>query len=431
MVGPAGISGFHQAMRKPIQRSVINAVDLQLSRMSRRDVELDADTLVGLLEKVLTWKAPLDAERLDAFVNALLELMVEEGPGTDFRQQERCIAVTDAAVNRLAELGSPTADLRLAQARYLAIFANNGTARLDAIRAALRSSQTDGERLRTLLTLAKYHIDASNYRQAQRILSRCEELARATPDLHILLPDVMTAWGMSYFYASRSRAEPYFQEAIRLGKDMPPVSVVTNTLIAAWHYLGRVQVARGNWQAALDLYVKARPVLKDAGKGEAFFHLRLADILIELDAFVEAHYHLRKSGSLFRAVQEASTGEVQLNLALARLSIRKGDRRTAAAILKAAVADARSHNYPRGELKCEAELLKLLLLDRRLPSALSLVARMIVVLVAEERWGGIRYALTELQTAVGMPRGRSRRSPGARGSVISCPCGADHGRPDE
>lgn len=427
-------ASYRDAMQEPIRQSIANAIEWQLAALEQSSGATEdrpnADLMLGLLEKAVTWHALIDITLYMKFVDQLLNTMTAEGPGADFRRQQEFIAATNAAIRNFAEQGMPTADLLLAQASYYANIENNGAGRHRAIQNAIEASQNADERLRALLMMSKFLIDSSSYAKARTILDECSSVATVTDTGQSLLPDILTSRGMSYFYGDHQTAERYFTEAIEVARESQPVPAVGKAAATAYHYLGRIKAAQRHWNEALYFMVQGRQSADSSRGSVAYYHLRLAEVLLGAGIISEARYHLVQSSRLFAFVQQSSTGQVQLDLVLARLELLNGNLTRAEDLLQNAIVTAREHSYPRGELQGLAELLRLQIARARLLSAAGTLGRGLIVFFLNEAKGGARHLLTEIRTAakfVPGPRLPSRWRPVKTvASGVHCPCGADH-----
>lgn len=427
-------ASYRNTMQEPIRQSIANAIKWQLAMLeqSPRITEYvpDADLMLSLLEKAVTWEALLDMHLFLKFVRQLINTMTAEGPGANFRRQQEFIVATNAAIQTFAKHGIPTTDLLLAQASYYANIENNGESRRLAIQAAIKASRNTDERLLALLMMSKFLIDSSSYTKARRILHECSSLAAATETGPMLLPDIITTLGMSYFYSDLQAAERYFIEAIEVAGESPQEPAVGTAIATAYHYLGRIKAAQRCWGEALHFMVQERQSADSSRGSEAYYHLRLAEVLLGAGTISEARYHLTQSSRLFALVQQSSTGQVQLDLVLARLELLDGNLLRAEDLFRIAVATAREHSYPRGELQGLAELMRLQLRRISLLAALGTLGRGLLVFLRNEARGGGRHLLTEIRTAAKFTPGSTRRSRSRSGNTVAasvhCRCGADH-----
>ena len=409
-------ASYRDAMQEPIRQNIANAIEWQLTVLEQsHDITNDrpnADLMLGLLEKVVSWEALLDMNLYLKFVHQLLNTMTAEGPGADFRRQQEFIAATNAAIRTFANIE------------------NNGAGRRQAIQAAIEASQNADERLRALLMMSKFLIDSSSYAKARTILDECSSLVTVADVGLSLLPDILTTRGMSYFYGDHQAAERHFTEAIEVARKSPQVPAVGKAAATAYHYLGRIEAAQQHWNEALYFMIRERQSADSSRGSEAYYHLRLAEVLLGAGIISEARYHLVQSSRLFASVQQSSTGQVQLDLVLARLELLNGNRPRAEVLLRNAVATAREHSYPRGELQGLAELLRLQVARAGLLAAAGTLARGLIVFFRNEARGGGRHLLTAIRTAAKfVPRpGRPSRSHPVEtvASGAYCRCGADH-----
>ena len=81
-------ASYRNAMQEPIRQSIANAIKWQLAAMEKSPrVAQDppnADLMLGLLEKAVTWEALLDMHLFLKFVGQLINMMAAEGPASGF-----------------------------------------------------------------------------------------------------------------------------------------------------------------------------------------------------------------------------------------------------------------------------------------------------------------------------------------------------------
>ena len=126
------------------------------------------------------------------------------------------------------------------------------------------------------------------------------------------------------------------------------------------HYLGRIAEAEGHVQQAMRYYVEQYRYLQLFARQPrsrlAFYHLRLAELLISASLLEQARDHLQLSQEIFDAIQFSSSGRLQVSLAWAALYSKEGDYARAREYVLAARDEARNKHFPRGELWCLVKL---------------------------------------------------------------------------
>jgi hypothetical protein len=157
----------------------------------------------------------------------------------------------------------------------------------------------------------------------------------------------------------------------------------------------------------------------------------MAEALFQSGPESEIYYHLNEAQQIFTQGQVISSGDVVLKAMWARYYAYIGDRRSAEQLLVGAATSARAGGYPRGELVCLLQLLRLRLASRRYPSCLVILIRGGLLFLINEASSGPRAVPAQLWTILTFARTvvslRSARK--ARGTTpVHCPCGDDHVR---
>jgi tetratricopeptide (TPR) repeat protein len=424
-------------MQQPIRQSLANSMRrhaVVLRRGAVADRELpDPDTLTGLLARAVAWNVVLESEGFVDYVRGLVDLVVRQGAGESFRRRDEFIGALNRAVASLAERGQPTADLHLAAATYYATVSNGADEREQAIQSAVNTALDPVEKLRALIALAKYYIDVSGYTQAREILDECEALATSTPEYHgLLMVDVLLTRGLATFYGNPRQALIYFRQTVDMGETLDSSREVNDTVATAHHFIGRIQALDGHYQEALASMVEGqRRRERTEGsdrKALGFYHVRLAEILLDVGCVDSANYHLEECARVFRALQESSTGEATLDATLARVDLLQGRVSKASELLDVAIARARRDRHPRAEL--DYLFLRLYLSVRRgdLVGVARVFRRALPLWWSSEARSGHRFsaaAITQaLRVAIRLAFRRLRTSrEHQRTEQIVCPCG--------
>jgi tetratricopeptide (TPR) repeat protein len=423
-------------MQQPIRQSLANAMRRHaavLRRGAAADRELpDPDTLTGLLAKAVDWNVVLESEGFVDYVRGMVQLVVRQGAGESFRRRDEFIGALNRAVTSLSERGQPTADLHLAAATYYATVSNGADEREQAIQSAVNTARDPVEKLRALITLAKYYIDVSGYTEARKILDECEALALSVPEYHgLLMVDVLLTRGLATFYGNPRQALTYFRQAVDMGETLDSSREVNDTVATAHHFIGRIQALDGHYQEALTSMVEGqRRRERTEGsdrKALGFYHVRLAEILLEVGCVDSANYHLEECGRVFRALQESSTGEATLDAALARVHLLQGHISKASELIDVAVARARRDRHPRAELDYLFQRLYLSVRLGDLAGVMQALRRALPLWWSTEASSGHRFnaaAITRaLRVAIilGARRLRVTRKHQQKEEVI-CPC---------
>lgn len=393
-----------------------------------------AQSMVTLLDRVVALDAAIETELLIEFARRVLDLMVTEGPGTDFREHAKFVAVTDTVIDLIQARGGTISGLLLAQEQYYAFFADLGPGRVARIRRAVETAATGEEKLRAALTLVRFHIDGSDYGKARRQLRYCHQ--EIDPSLMGRGPllDLYATEGILEFYDDKERAEKSFGQVLAWAPEEGMTEYEGRCVGLALHYLGRIRVTQRRWSEAIDLMLRGdRTRTQFSGpnvKGTAFNHLRIAEVLLLVDEIAAAEYHLSRCASLLRLIGESSNADLQMNLTAARLERAKGDPLQAMLILRRCLSTTNQDENPRVLLQCLHEMCKIELSSRRFTSlAATLVRGGSLFLRTQVRSpSGFFRALHEgFRFAVPRPVLTSRpRNIGvalAASARVRCPCG--------
>lgn len=392
------------------------------------------DHLAVLLQRVAQRLKEVERAPIAEFLGVALDAAVIAGPGRTFGMTNDFLDAADAIIDLLAARDQPVTDLLLAKARYLAVLDNTGQPRADSINRAINASKSAGERARALLMLAEYYIDSSRYRKARRVAGACEKMLTGSSLDHVYYAEILTVTGLSYFFTNINKSEKYFVAAIDRGESLHEHPEVRSAISTAYHYLGRIQAARREFENALGSYVIGERLSDHRLAGTGWYHLRMGEVLLDCGHRNEVYYHLRRAQRIFELGQVISSGDVVLNATWSRYYVWTGDLESAEKLLIEGMRSAQTGKYPRGELICIAQLIRLELGRRRYPSCFALSIRGCWVFGLSEAESGLRTLPSQLQTiAIFARRLLSSRPPKETAHdlpVISCPCADDHNTHD-
>ena len=388
------------------------------------------DYLAVLLQRVAEHVKDMDRIPISKFLEVALDSAVIAGPGRDFEMTNGFLDAADSIIDLLAAHEHPVTDLLLAKARYLAVLDNTGEARGDSISRAINASRSAGERARALLMLAEYHIDSSRYGKARRVAEECEKMLAGSDLDRAYGPEILTVRGLSYFFTNIKKSEKYFVGAVQRGENLQEIPEVRPAVSTAYHYLGRIRAARGEFKRALESYVIGEGLSDHRLAGTGWYHLRMAEVLLECGSRREVGYHLRQAEQIFELGQVISSGDVVLNATWSRYYVWSGDVSSAEKLLVEGMNEARLGKYSRGELICIMQLMPLRLAHRRYFSCLAMTMRGCWVFVLSEAESGLRALPSQLTTVIIFARRILSSRPSKENThhrpVISCPCGDDH-----
>jgi tetratricopeptide (TPR) repeat protein len=388
------------------------------------------DYLAVLLQRVAQHLRDVDRAPIAEFLKVALDAAVTAGPGRAFEMTNDFLDAAEIIIDLLAARDQPVTDLLLAKARYLALLDNTGQPRANSINRAIDASKSAGEHARALLMLAEYNIDSSRYRKARRVAEACEKKLADSSLEHAYYAEIQTITGLSYFFINIKKSERYFTAAIDCGESLHEHPEVRSAVSTAYHYLGRIQAARREFEEALESYVTGERLSDHRLAGTGWYHLRMGEVLLECGHHNEAYYHLREAQRIFELGQVISSGDVVLNATWSRYYVWTGDLESAERLLVEGMRSARAGRYPRGELICIAQLIPLELGRRRYLSCFSMLIRGCWVFGLSEAESGLRTLPSQLQTLVIFARRLLSSRPSKEIAhdlpVISCPCADDH-----
>jgi hypothetical protein len=315
--------------------------------------------------------------------------------------------------------------LRLAAARFEARVGNGNQRRRSLIEEAATASLNSAEHVAALLTLAKFHIDVSDYRASRRVLTECRRIVVAGVPAEFVV-DVETTTGISYYYTDPDNARQYFERAVALGRECMSESRVNQAVASAIHYLGRLAHDRGDQQVALEHYVTAERLSDNYLTGHGFYHQRLAEILVAHGPAEQAHYHLVRAGAVFALAGQVSIAVAVLDGTWMRYHVRLGHIGEAERIAVHGLALSREHIGPRAEMVLLVELLGLRVRQRRWRAAVPLVLRGASLFLRVEAAGGVIGSVRQFGTIWRRLAPMLRRGSARHPVPVSCPCGDDH-----
>jgi MalT-like TPR region len=428
-------AAYIAGMQEPIRRSVAKAMRRRAAALHGRAEasreSLDPDALTGLLTRAVDWNVIHESEGFVDYVRGLVDLVVRQGPGESFRRRDDFVDALSRAIASLEESGQPTSDLHLAAATYYTTLSNGSDRRQQAIQAAVNAARDTEQQLRALVVLAKFHIDVSDYPQAQKVLDQCEALIISAPRYSRLLIDVLLTRGLATFYGDPRRALTYFERVVAMKEGLESTREVNDTVATAYHFIGRIQALHGRYQEALSSMVEGQQWRERTGgsdrKALGFFHVRLAEILLDVCRAASANVHLAEGARVFRSLQETSTGEATFDAVIARVFQLQGRSTDAAELLDAAIAKARRDRHPRAELDFMFQRMRVAVSQHDAGSVVRIVRRALPLWWSTEVRGSGRIdvaaAIKAMRVALLMvTRQLIANRKQQQSSEIECPC---------
>lgn len=306
----------------------------------------------------------VDAELLTELIEEFARLITNLGePG------DASVSVL-SALERSIELqergGRPTSGLHLARASYLGTLANDSPEREAAIEKAVACAVPgSAEWARAKVSLASYQTVVSRY---DRALVEADELRRELRGGPLAAKYECAALyvsgvAMGTSFQNLRGAERSLLRACEFEDQSEHDSDIAGWVSGSYHYLGRLAEVRRRHRTALDLYIYAERLKQERCPesigGSAFYHLRVAELLMGAGLLDEAGEHLDRSMALFRASSEQSSGILQADLASATLAAARGRFTQAEAMVEETRQSARTIGFWRGELLCLGYLLTL------------------------------------------------------------------------
>lgn len=210
--------------------------------------------------------------------------------------------------------------------------------------------------------------EVSHYQKALQVCQQCEQIIQRHSHLQKYRPRLLAFLGMNYTPLFKYRlAENCLLQAKALleaerveQNEAENQEIWVSSMDTIHHYLGRIAEAEGRVQEAMHYYVEEYRYLqlfaREPRARLAFYHLRLAEMLIASALLEQARDHLRLSQEIFDAIQFASSGRLQVSLAWAALYSKEGNYARAREFVHDARAEARDKHFPRGELWCLVKL---------------------------------------------------------------------------
>ncbi len=339
---------------------------LHASQSPTRDfIEKSFTALSGALNQ----PGLVDQTLLINYIGEIVRFVENVGLGFEFGRE-----FIDRAIDVYLQADSPMIDLYLAKVSLLRLDRLENPERESTLLAARRYAETTDDReglLRVLIRMAEYYTEVSFY---EKSLQMCREgeaiiLSDTSRGFERYYPRVVTNFGMNYTTLFRyDLAEHYLlkaKELLQQSLDRPSEDVpssryhIQRTMATVLHYLGRIAEVRGRLQEAMTYYVRGQE-FQEMGHEEvaanAFYHLRLGELLIAASLLEQASDHIHMSQEMFDAIQFSSSGRVQVSLAWASIANKRGDYRRAREDILKARDEARQRNFPRGELLCLVKL---------------------------------------------------------------------------
>ena len=333
---------------------------------SQQDIAQSLHALYGALNT----SELVDQQLLINFISVITRFVENAGVGYAYSK-----AFMDKAIHVYQHAGFSPIELYQAKADLLRLNQLESAEREQALMEAKRYAEASGNAetlLKVLLSCAVYYTEVSHYQKALQVCQECEQLIGRHSHLQKYKPKLLTFFGMNYtpLFKYQLAKSCLMQAKVLLDAERDRWDEAENhdiwvsSMETIHHYLGRILEGEGHLQEAMRNYVEEYRHLQmfayEPRSRLAFYHLRLAELLISASLVEQARDHLLLSQEIFDAIQFSSSGRLQVSLAWAALYNKEGDYARACEFVLAAREEARNKHFPRGELWC---LVKLFWLD--------------------------------------------------------------------
>lgn len=209
------------------------------------------------------------------------------------------------------------------------------------LKKAISVSRNSEEKIEAYLNLAQYYEDVSDYSKMKNCLEECENIISQF-NFALKIDDDYLAYvwillGHYYFFQFNFREcrRILIKAKIRLKSilnqsqnKIQKNSWIYRNLSDCLHYIGRTYFEEYEMVKAAEYYIKAQTILEEYQKennlaqeklANAFYHLRLGQILEICQIIDSAKEHYSISRDIFTEFKVSKSGLAQVNLALANL----------------------------------------------------------------------------------------------------------------
>ncbi len=321
-----------------------------------------------LLNDVLKQPEHFDQKLLIGYITEVIHFVESAGLRSEFNE-----AFIDRIMSVYRQAGYSLINLYLVKVKFFSAYKNEHAEQEKTLLEARKYAEDFGDQeglVRVLLSLAGYYESISHHKKSIAFCEECEKLIIRNQELKKYYPTVLKNIGINYFTLfDLQRTKYYLSQAKELlEKDMTEEHergdeyFGKRVLGTVLHYLGRDAERRGNLQAAIAYYIAGHRYqeLSSEDLGAiAFYHLRIAELLISIPLLDQARDHLQKSQQI---INDTAIAHPQVSAAWMHFYEKAGNYKKAKRCIKYAVEEARQRNTHRLELWC---LLKLFLLELR------------------------------------------------------------------
>jgi tetratricopeptide (TPR) repeat protein len=303
--------------------------------------------LLFLLRTSLDNPEIVDPHLLIDYAIVLSRVMVNLGLARDY------LELIDRILQVSVDIQYLTSPLYLAKYTYLNTFNIESKECEVALQAAFDTAVDDKERIEAMIAKAHYYNNNSRYPASIQLFQECLAFVEGKTDFRSFEAESIIWIGANYFTLLNY---PTAKEFLNKGNEL---AVAINDLrqqSTALHYLGRVALAEGHTKDTMQYYLESQACLERSGPLEphatAFFHLRIAQLLLSSGLIQQAEDHLALSQQYFVIEQSHGSALIQTELEWAQLEAGRGQLRQAEQRIERTIADVRRSQYPRGELLC-------------------------------------------------------------------------------
>jgi tetratricopeptide (TPR) repeat protein len=326
---------------------------------------------LNVLNEVLKQPEHFDQKLLTDYITEVIRFVRNTGLGFEFGK-----VFIDRLMSFYKQAGYSLIELYLEKANFIPIDAHEHIDREKVFLEAKRYTEETNDKeglVRVLLALTEYYTATSQYKKSISFCKECEQIIIKDDHLQQYYPTVLTNLGINYFTLFDLQQTRYYllQAKELLEKDVSEQRErgdqfsgkrVLGTVL---HYLGRDAERRGDLPGTMAYYIEGHRY-QQLGTEDldaiAFYHLRMAELLISASLIEQARDHLQKSQQMINDIVIAGTAMTQVRAAWADIYDKEGHYEKAKECIKGAIEEARQRNIHRIELRC---LVKLFLLEIR------------------------------------------------------------------
>lgn len=327
---------------------------------------------LNVLHDVLKQPERFDLQLLTNYITEIIRFVENVGLGFEFGK-----AFVDRIIPVYEQAGYPLTNLYLLRARLLPVdyeHTDREKAFIDAKVYAMEKNDPKGL-VRVFLELTGHYTATGQFKKSILVCQECERIILSNSHLRRYYPALLAHFGIYYFTIFNAKKSRHYllQAKEELEKDVieqhKPGDPYSNKSVlgTVLHYLGRDAKKRGDLRSAMAYYIEGhRYKLSSEERGvddlgaDAFYHLRMAELLISASLFEQARDHLQKSQEIINNIVVVGTANERLRAAWADLYSREGNYERARTSLKAVAEDARQRKVYHLEL---SYLWKLFLLE--------------------------------------------------------------------